>query len=123
MTFLSKTSASSPSLNLNKIHTKLKICNDTSIAEKTKFCKTCCKPCHICPRILAKYKAQLQMWRRYGKSDNFVLIGAKCIMEFYRWTNENHFLKSIVASAILFAIGIKLTGEMNAWNLSQTVGR
>jgi len=65
----------------------------------------------------------LKTLQSYRKSDNFILIGVRYITELYQWMKENDFLRSIIASAILFAIGIKLTGEMNDWNLSQTVSR
>lgn len=67
----------------------------------------------------------------HEESDNFVLITAMYIEEFYHWTQEymferllaNDFLRSIVASTALFAIGIKLTLELNACNLSRAVDR
>nr|XP_012231043.1 PREDICTED: uncharacterized protein LOC105677189 [Linepithema humile] len=125
MAFTDETSISLPSLNLNKIniHTKLQTSNSTPVIAKSKFCKSCCKPCRcICPRAVARYKAQLKTQER---SDNFVLISARYIVELYHWTNKclsaDDFLRSIVASAILFAIGVKLSEELNGWNLSRTV--
>ncbi|KAL6425437.1 hypothetical protein ACFW04_009548 [Cataglyphis niger] len=122
MAFVGKTSISLPTLNLYKTHTKFKNYNNATIAERPKFCKTCYKPClGICLRTLARYKAQLNTWQSHGRSDNFVFVSARYIMEFYKWMNENDFLRSIIASAILFAIGMKLTGEINTWNLPQFV--
>ncbi|XP_011875135.1 PREDICTED: uncharacterized protein LOC105566042 [Vollenhovia emeryi] len=97
-----------------------------NVADRSKFCKACCKPRrHICPRALAR--SQSRTLQRHARNDNFVLISARYITEFYRWTNEylftDDFLRSIVASAILFAIGLKLTGELNAWSLSRIVVR
>lgn len=46
-------------------------------------------------------------------------------MKLYHWTNKcistDDFLKSIVTSAILFVIGVKLSEELNGWDLSRTV--
>ncbi|XP_011687370.1 PREDICTED: uncharacterized protein LOC105449698 [Wasmannia auropunctata] len=127
MIFANEISTSCTFYNLNKIniHTQQKTtCDDT--VDRFKFYKSyCCKSCRrICPRAVVRSQLKTRQrheWRQ--RNDNFVLISATYITKLYRWMNKylfvDDFLKSIVTSVILFAIGVELTRKLNVRNFIQ----
>ncbi|XP_014477609.1 PREDICTED: uncharacterized protein LOC106746024 [Dinoponera quadriceps] len=85
----------------------------------------------ICNQFLINVADKTQLKAHREGHDNFIFISTKCIADLYHWTQEHvfkrlradNFLWSIVMSTFLFAIGIKLNLELNAWNLPKTTGR
>ncbi|XP_032667924.1 uncharacterized protein LOC116842608 [Odontomachus brunneus] len=99
-----------------------------SITNMLKFRKTCCKAYfRVCPCSFVRHRVQLKTPRE--ECYNFVFISAKYIAELYHWTQKyvfkrllaDDFLWSVVTSTFLFAIGIKLSAELDAWDLPKII--
>ncbi|XP_043583040.1 uncharacterized protein LOC122567932 [Bombus pyrosoma] len=66
-----------------------------------------------------------QIKDKYTENNYLYLIGSRYIKNLYKWLQHckynkvlvNDFLKSLITSVALFAIGVKLTNELVAWRI------
>ncbi|XP_043671077.1 uncharacterized protein LOC122630547 [Vespula pensylvanica] len=90
------------------------------MTSRRKIC--CCPYVHKCQKFFSKDKALSKSQEGYVTNDNFILIGAKYILDLYHSTRKNiladDFLRSVVVSITLFAIGTQLTRELYTSKLS-----
>lgn len=62
---------------------------------------------------------------KYTENNYLYLIGSRYIRDLYKWLQHckynkvlvNDFLKSLITSVALFAIGVKLSNELVAWRI------
>ncbi|CAK9809060.1 hypothetical protein ANTPLA_LOCUS6010 [Anthophora plagiata] len=81
-----------------------------------------CKSYYICLGTLVDM-IQAQIENRYAQNSRLYLIGCRYLEDLYKWVNQckykelfaNEFFKSLVTSIALFAMGVKLTNELDAW--------
>lgn len=89
--------------------------------------KICHRPCaHNCKKAFPKGKTISKIHEECIRNDNFILIGAKYILDFYHCTRRSiltdDFFRSVVTSITLFAIGVQLTRTVHSLKLPLILG-